>query len=279
MPHQPHNLRAVYIDGETKTGKGAASKAIAHALHFAGKTVYYDVAGDFFRRYTVLVRVRAGLDEDDPLVITPEVEQIAREFFTSGEVFAARDDLGDLQRPAISQSVSLLGALPFVQEAGDAWYAASLRQAHEAGVDVLVLDGRNPRLRITEQQPSTGLPVTTALDLYMTCDPAEAARRTLLQRDITDPSADQMRAEEQHVIERRTKDRQRAANPFLVPTVCIDFDIEHGQSASDAVAAAWKALPAEARPATICVNNTHLGMSDMLSAVTELAVAAVDAAQ
>jgi len=60
-------LRTVYVDGETKTGKGAASQHIAETLSKRGLKVYYDVAGDFYRRYMAKVRRELGLAEDDVL--------------------------------------------------------------------------------------------------------------------------------------------------------------------------------------------------------------------
>src|SRR5206468_1136485 len=110
------DLLAVYVDGETKTGKGAAGKAIAAALQAEGRRVYYDVAGDFYRRYVGWVRHQLKLNDNEPLPGGAELETVAQEVYLSGQAFMHNDELlGDLQRPAIGESVSKLGELPIAQ--------------------------------------------------------------------------------------------------------------------------------------------------------------------
>src|ERR1019366_10618951 len=102
-------LNVYLVDGETKTGKGSASKQIAKVLSREDQKVYYDVAGDFFRRYVALVRQELGLKEADALPVGKILEQAAQVVYDKQRAFELDDALGDLQRPAISNSVSVLG--------------------------------------------------------------------------------------------------------------------------------------------------------------------------
>jgi cytidylate kinase len=267
-------LLAVYIDGETKTGKGAASRAVADALQAAGYAVYYDVAGNFYRRFVALVRRELNLDEAAALPEGDALEHVAERLYSSGIIFEIHDDLGDLQRPAISNSVSILGTLPLAQRAGQEWFGRAAQQALSTGADVLVLDGRNPRDRIRQAE----VPVRTVLDLYMRCEPEEAARRALRTQAIEDPSSDQLEHERLNVIERREQDRNRPNTPFIVPSVYVMF-APHDMTALQAINQSWQRHGNNELPLTITLDNTHLTKPDMLAIVSDLAVTALQAKQ
>jgi cytidylate kinase len=276
MSEAPRGLRAIYIDGETKTGKGAAGLAIADALRADGLKVYYDIAGDFFRRYVAVVRQYLQLDEAAALPLGPVLEEAATKVYEWRKPFEKDLDLGDLQRQAISDSVAVLSKLPVVQQAGAEWYLRSAVAASEAGADVLVLDGRNPRQRVSEVTAVNGPQVPTVLDLYMTCTPEEAARRVLLTRGITAPTAEELKERTDAVIARRQEDRNRAEVPFTPPTASVLFDPVQA-SAAAAIAHSWQPLePRHELPLTIVLDNTHLAKPDMLAAVAELARAALE---
>lgn len=274
MSDTAHELLAVYVDGETKTGKGAAGKAIAEALQQAGYKVYYDVAGDFYRRYVALVRRELQLDEEAALPTGPALEKAASKLYGDGSVFTYRGDLGDLQRPAISQSVSVFGELALAQQAGRDWWAMTARQARAAGAEVIVVDGRNPRSRMATQAAKTGILPRTALDLYLTCEPAEAARRVLLGRGIQNPAAKEIEAEAALVMKRREQDRTRTEEPFIVPTVYETYVPSEGRVEA-MLNRALEPHGDAALPVTITLDNTDLTKSEMLAAVIELATAAV----
>jgi cytidylate kinase len=261
---------AIYVDGETKTGKGSASEAIAKALENEGYNVYYDVAGDFYRRYTALAREQLELGEDDALPDGDTLETVAKQLYDSKKIFERPEGLGDLQRPAISKYVSMLGELPLAQLAGKEWWAMTLRQVYKAGANVFVVDGRNPRLRMQEAIEKTGLGLTTALDLYMTCEPREAARRTLLTSGVTTPTLEQISEETAHVADRRSRDRLRADTPFIVPANAIHYD-SVSTSTHDVLTQAWVAHGAQELPTTIIIDNTTIAKPDMLAAVCGLA--------
>ncbi|MDB5169841.1 MAG: hypothetical protein JWN82_237 [Candidatus Saccharibacteria bacterium] len=266
-------LLAVYIDGETKTGKGAASKAIVEALT-QKYHVYYDVAGDFYRRYVALVRQYLELDEADELPRGSVLEQAAQAIYETRQAYDRTLDLGDLQRHAISKSVSVLGELPLAQQAGAEWFKLSIEKAHEAEADVIILDGRNPRRRVEDELPNLTIPVHTVLDLYMTCEPAEAARRAWLNRGITDPTDEQIAAETEHVLGRRNRDRQRADRPFISPTATVIFNPDT-MTAKEAVDQSWQSHGGEALPLAITIDNTSLGMAPMLELVADLSLHAI----
>jgi cytidylate kinase len=270
------DLLGVYVDGETKTGKGAASKVIAGALNDKGLHVYYDVAGDFYRRYVAHVRRHLGLGEDDALPMGKPLEEAARVVHEKRLAFDQDDSIGDLQRPSISKSVSVLGELATAQRAGAEWWVITAKRAKDAGAEVLVIDARNPRLRMEEAMKASGITVKTSLNLFMTCDPGEAARRTLLGNGVSKPTAEQIATERVNVISRRERDLQRAENPFIRPVASVPF-IPSVMSVSSVVRQSWHKQPDESElPTTITLDNTQISKPEMLAAVSSLSCAAVD---
>jgi cytidylate kinase len=270
------DLLGVYIDGETKTGKGAASKIIASSLSDKGLNVYYDVAGDFYRRYVAQVRKHLELTDDDPLPSGKVLEDAARIVHEKRLAFEKDDTLGDLQRPAIGTSVSVLGELATAQRAGDEWWVITVKMAKDAGAEVIVIDGRNPRLRMEGVMKRSGVIVKTSLNLFMTCDADEAARRSLLGTGTPKPTVAQIAAERVNVISRRERDRQRVENPFILPIKSVPF-IPAVMSVSSVVRQSWHKQPDGSElPTTITLDNTNISKPEMLAAVSSLACAAVD---
>ncbi len=266
-------LYAIYIEGETKTGKGAASEAISNALKDQGLKVYYDVAGDFFRRFTATIRKQLQLGINDPLPARDALISIAKQLYQNGQAFSLDADLGDLQRPEISNCVSQLGELPIAQEAAVDWYAQSVKQAVASGAKVMVLDGRNPRRHV--EQNVNNQAVQTILDIYMTCEPGVAARRVLLGEGNAQPTASQLQPIMDNIADRRWRDRQRAEWPFWWPDVYLPF--VPGQ---DSVAATIKASrqSSENIPLPIVIDNSYVPKPIMWAAVEGLAVGALAAA-
>jgi cytidylate kinase len=270
------DLLGVYIDGETKTGKGAASKIIASSLTDKGLNVYYDVAGDFYRRYVAQVRKHLGLTDEDALPTGKVLEDAARIVHEKRSAFEKDESLGDLQRPAIGTSVSVLGELATAQRAGAEWWLITAKMAKDAGADVIVIDGRNPRLRMAEATQSSGVAVKTSLNLFMTCDPDEAARRTLLGTGVKQPTDEQIATERINVIGRRERDRQRAENPFILPNKSVPF-IPAVMSVSSVIRQSWHKQPDGSElPTTVTIDNTKISKPEMLAAVSSLACSAVD---
>lgn len=270
------DLLGIYVDGETKTGKGAASKVIANVLTDKGLNVYYDVAGDFYRRYVAQVRRHLGLTDEEVLPTGKVLEESARVVHEKRLAFEEDDSLGDLQRPAIGQSVSVLGELATAQRAGSEWWVITAKRAQDAGADVIVIDARNPRLRMAEAMEASGITVKTALNLFMTCDPDEAARRTLLGTGVAKPTPQQIATERVNVINRRERDRKRAENPFILPVASVPF-IPAVMSVSSVIRQSWHKQPDDSElPTTITIDNTHISKPEMLAAVSSLACAAVN---
>ena len=271
MSQNSGELLAIYVEGETKTGKGAASEAIANALKAQGVSIYYDVAGDFFRRYVAIIRQQLGLDEADDLPARAELEAVATALYVSGEAFSVDPALGDLQRPSISRSVSLLGELPIAQKAAVDWYVQSVKQAAAAGAQVMVLDGRNPRRHVEEHVHVPGVTTKTILDIYMTCEPVVAAKRVLLGNGIKQPTDKQLAPIVENIVHRRALDRTRAEWPFWWPETHVSF-LPGEQSAQDAVAAS---LSADPKPLPIVIDNSYVPKQTMWTAVAELATTAL----
>ena len=267
MSNTTPKLLAVYVEGETKTGKGAASAEIARALKARGLNVYYDVAGDFFRRYVAIIRRQLGLSETDELPPTDELVTIATELFKNGAAFEKDETLGDLQRSSISRSVSLLGELPIAQEAAGQWYEMSVQQAIEANANVMVLDGRNPRMHVE----ILTLPVTTMLDIYMICDPKVAAQRILLGYHNAPP--DQLERETANIIDRRNRDRHRAEWAYVEPKNYLSFD-PNASTPDELVAQSWIDDTKSGLPRPIVVDNSLISKNEMFHAVANLATTA-----
>ena len=259
-------MLAIFVEGETKTGKGAASEAIAKTLEAQGLKVYYDVAGNFFRRYVAIIRRRLQLSENDPLPPTQELIDVATELYRSGEAFEMDPTLGDLQRPTISQCVSILGELPIAQQAASDWFGSSLKRANAAKADVLLLDGRNPRLHIEMLQAELGIKVDTVLDIYMMCDPVVAAARMI---DATASHVDNKAAADS-IIDRRRRDRMRPDWPFIEPTNSIYFT-PGSRKSNEIIAETWRAsavLP-------IKVDNSVVDKALLEQSLTDLTIAAL----
>lgn len=269
------DLLAVYVDGETKTGKGAAGKAMAQALQDDGYKVYYDVAGDFFRRYTALIRRDLGLPDSDELPEGPKLEETAAKLYESGQVFQHDDELfGNLERAAIGESVSKVGELPIAQRAVVEWWGKTLEMARRSGTEVMVLDGRNPRAKVTEAQQTVPIVVKVALDLFMTCEAEVAGLRLLRLRGVTEPTPQELAAATQEVATRRQQDRTRPIHAFVVPAESIPYDLKT-MPAKEVVAASWQKRGGAERPLPIKLDNSNLAIQDMLGAVSELALEAV----
>lgn len=261
-------MQAIFVEGETKTGKGAASEAIAETLRQDGATVYYDVAGDFFRRYVAMVRRELGLGEAADMPDASVIIATATKIYEAGQAFALDASLGDLQRPAISRSVSLLGEQAIAQQAAAEWYGASVQQAIESGADILVLDGRNPRDHVERQAAARGLSVETILDVYMTCEPREAAHRLLALNGETN-----LESEMQTIADRRARDRTRAEHPFIEPAISLSC-VPGKCDVAGLIAQSRQPHEGAAVPIPICVDNTNVTKKAMLETVAALTLAA-----
>lgn len=276
MPEASHDLLAVYVDGETKTGKGAAGKAIAETLRSQGLSVYYDVAGDFYRRYVAWVRRELGLSESDALPTGEVLLRAAASVYRSGQAYEQDEALlGDLQRPVIGNSVAVLAELPIAQEAGIEWWGKTLELARKAGADVVVLDGRNPRVKVREALKAVDIDVRIALDLFLTCAAEVAGRRLLRARGITEPTAQQLSAATSEVNSRRERDRNRPVHPFVAPEETIAYQLPD-MAAEEAVMKSWDKKSGTDLPVAVRLDNSYLPIEDMLSGVSRLAIAAVE---
>jgi len=278
MSQKSKDLLAVYVDGETKTGKGAAGKAIAAILKENGLQVYYAVAGDFFRRYVALVREYLQLGESDPLPTGQSLEDAAAVVHASRRAYENDLDVGDLQRPIISQSVAILGELPYVQKAGAEWWAMTLQLARDNDTDVLLVDGRNPRYKLDHAAEETGIHVQPVLDLFMTCEAEEAARRTLRLQGIANPTAAELAAARTKIELRRKQDRERSARPFVEPDTTVKYEPAK-TTAVATITLSWQPHKQAELPVAIELDNTQFTEDEMISAVRSLALAAIDYTQ
>lgn len=214
---------------KTTIGKVATSVLQEHGL----KVVTKD-AGSFFRVVT-----KATLGE---LAATPvhelsegQLDETSRKVIETGLAFDVERTWHGLHEPEIDHMVGKVSRAPHVQAAGVEWWDITADGATQAGADALVLDGRNPRDRLTPwlTKNESGI----ALELFCECDPAIAAERTLIGNGATDLTDSALVAMEQSIVDRRRVDSARPSLPYRRPATFVDHHPD--LTAEELVRQAW----------------------------------------
>jgi cytidylate kinase len=265
-------LLVACVDGESRTGKTTASEGLTEALENLGLNVYHDSGGSFYRRLVAKVRSDLKLSEDDPLPQGEELTQAAQRASNDPSVYDSRTDFGDLDRPSIKNSVSVLGETAVAQAAGDRWYRETAKKALESGADIFVVDGRNPRDRLREQA-GEHMDLKFLLELIVECNPEVAARRSL---GLDRPHSDQDIADEAEKINiRRHKDRHRLINPYLPPTLSKRYTPGF-DDAEETIEAIWQPRSDELEPPTpVVLDNSFMTREQLRTAVADLGAASI----
>jgi hypothetical protein len=159
-----------------------------------------------------------------------------------------------------------------VQAVAEKWYDDTATRALEDEVDLLIVDGRNPRSRLTERIHPDGL--WSIMDLFLNCDIDVAARRSLGggPRHNKAPTNDELESEMAALKSRRETDTTRADNPMRVPIAPVEF--AHGKNPHEAT---WKAIdvPEPWLPTTIYIDTTRTSRREMHKSTIDLAQAAL----
>lgn len=182
-------------------------------------------------------------------------------------------DFGDLEHPRIGNSVSVLGELTTAQMAAEIWWAKTAEGARNSGADILVLNGRNPRQRLS------GIDMDLALELVVECDVEEAGRREAFKKakrqGLEAPSLDMIRLEVQGIADRRRRDRNREDNPYAAPAFMLPFILGES-SAQMIVDTSWTSGCTRFElPHPIGFDNTTMPMEDMKASAAQLAITAL----
>ena len=158
----------IAIDGPAGSGKSSTARAVAHRLGFR----HLD-SGAFYRALT-FAALRAGLaPERWPDMTAEELDALgvhARATESGYHLYAENEDLTARLRGAeVNENVSAMASVPAVRD----WLMGQLRGAARLGS--LVADGRDI---------GTVVFPDAELKVFLTADPAERARRRLLEQGV-----------------------------------------------------------------------------------------------
>jgi cytidylate kinase len=212
-------MYAIFLDGESKTGKTTVGAAIAADLSKKYR-VYKAIAGSFYRRLTVLALESHGgtYTHDDLAWLEAAIQRV----IAGREAYNEDRNWDAINSKAIDELVSVAGQFPATQAAGNEWWSIMADPALQNDAEVLVVDGRNPRLQLAEWRLTHELPI--ALDLCVYCDPEVAAQRYVHSLGAANPSAEQLATAQAEIMKRRALDRNRPAAPYVEPPDQIVFN-------------------------------------------------------
>ncbi len=198
----------VTIDGPAGSGKSSTARAVAERLGWR----HLD-SGAFYRALTYAA-LRAGIpDESWDALDAAQLDALAvqaRPAEHGWSLVAGEDDVTDeIRSPAVNARVSLMARVPAVR----AWLLGRLRAA--ADHCDLVTDGRDMG---TVVFPHADLKV------FLVADPRERARRRLLEQGHRAPSAAEVDAEVERLLERDRIDSSRDVAPLLKPADAVVLD-------------------------------------------------------
>jgi cytidylate kinase len=255
-------MLAIFLDGESKSGKTAVGRSIRKTLEEHGYSVRLIVAGHFFRFLTKLVLDHMSID-------TQEIDDsLIQKVLDSPDLYGEMPEAGALNTRQIDKWVSRVGQRSFVQEAANGWREKVAQKALEDGIQIVLLDGRNLRDKLGAWAGQAEVP--TALELIIACRPEVAAARYLGRNH---PTAERLAAATKEIAERRDMDRKRAEAAYEDPGNVINLR-PGADNVKHAVATAW-AKGAANPPRAIRFDNSDVPLKTGLATATELAVESV----
>ncbi|HEX8696074.1 MAG TPA: (d)CMP kinase [Longimicrobium sp.] len=205
----------IALDGPAGSGKSSTARAVAERLGYR----HLD-SGAFYRALT-LAALRAGIpperweslshEELDRLDVHGRPGARGYTLFVAGE-----DVTAGIRSPEVNAHVSRMAAVPAVRE----WLLDALREAGARGG--LVADGRDI---------GTVVFPDAELKAFLVADPAERARRRLLEQGHAEPGEEDVRAEAARLTGRDEVDSTRQAAPLrcaddavVVDTTALSFE-------------------------------------------------------
>jgi cytidylate kinase len=256
---------AIFLDGESKSGKTAVGRHIKEVLETGGYKTRLVVAGYFFRTIALLVLQR-GFDEQSDESLTAVIRSVLESPEMYDEISEA-----DLHSPEIDAWVSRIAQLESVQSAAQDWRERSAQKALGDGIEVVLLDGRNLRSKLANWAAHTQTKV--ALELIIFCRPEVAAQRYLSDAGNMASDSETLQAATAMITERREMDRDRAEAAYqdaVDPVILRPGEVQ----ATDALHDAFDASVANP-PRPILFDNSDVPLADGLLTVESLADAAI----
>jgi len=198
----------VAIDGPAGSGKSSTARAVATELGY----LHLD-SGAFYRALT-LAALEAGISPERwPSLDGDDLRSLGVEWKVTDDGIRlrvrGRDVTSDLRSPEVNAHVSAMAAVPAVRD----WLLEALRAVGEGGG--LVADGRDI---------GTVVFPDAELKIFLVCDPAERARRRLLEQGVSAPSAEEIEGEAARLEERDRLDSTRAVAPLLRAPDAVQLD-------------------------------------------------------
>jgi cytidylate kinase len=207
----------IAIDGPAGSGKSSTAREVARRLGF-----HHVDSGAFYRALTWSA-LRAGIPADRFASLEPQaLDRFGVRAEPHGHGFRMfaddRDIDAEIREPEINANVSAMARVPAVRD----WLNRRLRDA-ATRADVVV-DGRDIG---TVVFPDADLKV------FLVANPDTRARRRLAERGALAPSADEVAAEVERLLERDRMDSEREVAPLVqaddaiaIDTSNLDFDAQ-----------------------------------------------------
>jgi cytidylate kinase len=211
-------MQAIFLDGEAKSGKTTVGNAIREAL--AGDyRVHSAVRGAFFRRLVVLA---LEINQGKPIPTdTSWLDEALKDAIASDMAYDEDRDWSTIESAEVSGLVAVAGQYAFVQAAANEWDVRTANHALMEDAEILLIDGRNPRAKLSAWCKTNNVP--TALDLCIHCDDEVAGARLLMSRGIAKPTKAQLEEATQNIRSRRQMDRTRLHSPYVAPADQLEF--------------------------------------------------------
>jgi cytidylate kinase len=204
----PNRKIAIAIDGPAASGKSSTAKAVARALHFR----HVD-SGALYRAATAAA-LRAESNSDnwsqDAVLNAAKIVTLSPTETGFIPLLDGADADSEMRGEPVTSRVSLVAQMPRVRE----WVNAQVRKANE-DFDVVV-DGRDI---------GTVVFPDAALKVFLVADPAERARRRLIERLNRAPTDDEVAEETGKILLRDEMDAKqsgRAPDATLIDTTHIN---------------------------------------------------------
>ncbi|MGK2896231.1 MAG: (d)CMP kinase [Candidatus Saccharimonadales bacterium] len=269
-------MKLITVEGEARSGKGTATRAIVEVLSLAGHKVRVVDQGQKFRALAVCA-IRSGVDTEDGT----SLQQFLAAKDTLPRMLSLLDDLhgvSDAERDAvlytqeIGTASSMVGAQAVSQQLAIDLLTAQVEKAIRDGVEVLVIDGRAMSQKAEHFEQT--LPVTLALGLHFRTWAVVAARRMTgimtPEVELVEKERESLRIAAEEVTKRNESDRNRAVYPLIDPGNAVRIDLTRVQ---DGIPGDLMIDVLAARQ--VLIDTSRSNVAQMTKPVIELVLAAI----
>lgn len=256
------------INGESKCGKTTAGDAITRWAEAHQLRASHADAGLFFRTITARALDTLGIVKPNIPLPDDELCDVLAKVVSDESIFSPANACKNPESPLVARNVSTVAQSRLAQDAGLIWFERTVEASMADEMDVVVVNGRDPRQRLQKWLTKKGF--RPALDLLVQCDSYEAARRIVRGDDDV-----ALRFQLELIEKRRQDDRERAILPFVGAAGAV-AGFEPSMYGNDldwaAEQAALSAWAAEGDcPSTIILDTNHLSLAGTQKAVAALA--------